>query len=83
MPALAVKLTLRHVTSQNKDGVSEDLVSFLTGQLLGNNAEVTSWFSQYIKNSQKVRFYFKFKAALGLNTNFQFNLNISQKLEEG
>ncbi len=49
MPSLAVALTLE----QNCGGVEVNIVSFMTGLLLGADAQVRSWISFFIRNGQK------------------------------
>lgn len=49
MPSLAVALTLEQSSN------SENLVSFMTGLLLGSDPQVRSWISFYIRNGQKKR----------------------------
>ncbi|KAL3858011.1 hypothetical protein ACJMK2_012627 [Sinanodonta woodiana] len=58
MPGLTISLSLEMVQlSLSKDTsiqpAENDLVSFVSGLLLGNNADVRTWFSQFIKVSQK------------------------------
>ena len=66
MPALCVYLTIDHMTgsqdgppapgsmevSQNDVNMNE-LVSFVSGILLGNDEKQRNWFSQYVRGSQK------------------------------
>ena len=49
LPSLAVALTLE----QCDRGINVDIVSFMTGLLLGADPQVRSWISFYIRNGQK------------------------------
>lgn len=49
MPSLAVALTLEHCSY----GVNVNIVSFMTGLLLGADPQVRSWISFFIRNGQK------------------------------
>ncbi len=51
MPSLALMLTLRDQTS----APSADLVAFLSGLLLGADANVRSWISLFVRSGQKRR----------------------------
>lgn len=56
MPSLAVTLTLDYI--KNKDQSSDclpqtNIVSFVSGILLGNDDKVRNWFSQYIRIGQR------------------------------
>jgi integrator complex subunit 2 len=60
MPALAVLLSLDHASydrleNMNKEVWLGDVVPFISGLLLGNDAAVRNWFSLFIRNGQKVR----------------------------
>jgi integrator complex subunit 2 len=52
MPSLALKLTI-DVNKVDKE--SDDLVSFMSGLLLGSDPQIRSWMSLYIRNGQKKR----------------------------
>ena len=49
MPSLAVALTLEHCSKH----INVNVVSFMTGLLLGADPQVRSWISFYIRNGQK------------------------------
>ena len=49
MPSLAIELTLQ----QPAPLVSNSIVAFMTGILLGTDPQVRSWISFYIRNGQK------------------------------
>lgn len=51
MPALAILLSL------DAGGVG-DMVAFVSGLLLGSDQAVRNWFAIFIRNGQKVIFYF-------------------------
>jgi integrator complex subunit 2 len=56
MPSLTIMLTLDYIHKKDSTGDSlppTDIVSFITGILLGNDDKVRNWFSQYIKIGQK------------------------------
>ena len=60
LPSLAVALTLHHChetsdisKTEESDGLS-DVVGFVIGLLLGSDQEVRNWFSEFIRNGQKV-----------------------------
>ncbi|XP_043910471.1 integrator complex subunit 2 [Protopterus annectens] len=53
LPGLGVGLTLDHtINNVSEDSVS-DLVSFISGLLLGTNAKVRTWFGMFIRNGQQ------------------------------
>ena len=52
MPGLAVLLSLQHARLHPDQ---EDLVSFMTGLLLGNQSQHRSWMSFFVRNGQKRR----------------------------
>ena len=59
MPGLAVALTLHHAQQiQSEDaqtvGIS-DVVSFVSGLLLGSDVNNRTWFAQFIRHGQKAR----------------------------
>ena len=49
MPSLAVALTLEHCSKH----INVNVVSFMTGLLLGADPQLRSWISYYIRNGQK------------------------------
>ena len=51
MPSLAFMLTLE----QQKKQRSADLVSFMSGLLLGSDPQIRSWISFFVRNGQKKR----------------------------
>ncbi|KAG1673893.1 Integrator complex subunit 2 [Nymphon striatum] len=65
LPSLAVALTLDHCkqeqaqlalksdSPQPSDSIISDLVAFVSGLLLGSDTQVRSWFSHFIRSSQK------------------------------
>ncbi len=60
MPALAVLLSLDYAACQKQikgDKVQTqlgDVVPFISGLLLGGDANIRTWFSLFIRNGQKV-----------------------------
>jgi hypothetical protein len=54
MPGLAVALSLQMSSLSCGKAGSDDVVSFITSQLLGNDPAVRNWFSQFVKSAQKV-----------------------------
>lgn len=68
MPGLAVALTLEHQKSRLSENVAmgtvvtddaiSDVVSFVSGLLLGNDINVRNWFAQFIRIGQKVISFF-------------------------
>lgn len=55
MPTLAVALTLGIANNlQDAQQQDADIVCFVSGILLGNNAKVRNWFSQYLHSGHKV-----------------------------
>lgn len=58
MPALTIMLTLEHkicevpYSSNVQSSTNNDLVTFISGLLLGNDQQARSWFSLFIR--QKV-----------------------------
>lgn len=61
MPALTIMLTLENKISEvsylsnTKNSSNNDLVTFVSGLLLGNDQQTRSWFSLFIR--QKVRIH--------------------------
>ncbi|XP_064619971.1 integrator complex subunit 2-like [Lineus longissimus] len=58
LPSLAVQLTLHHCQHSEEDGEEDDsgvneLVSFISGLLLGSDTNVRNWFAQFVRNGQK------------------------------
>lgn len=51
MPGLAVTLTLDHAKSTN--GSVNDIVSFVSGLLLGSDQHIRNWFSSFLRTRQK------------------------------
>ena len=51
MPSLALMLTLE----QQKKQRSPDLISFMSGLLLGSDPQIRSWISFFVRNGQKKR----------------------------
>jgi hypothetical protein len=65
LPSLVVALTLHHcqdhVTHSSSQSGTEgeglsDVVGFVIGLLLGSDPEVRIWFSEFIRNGQKVKY---------------------------
>jgi len=59
MPAVAVLLSLDHAiyskeNNETKEAWLGDVVPFISGLLLGNDATIRNWFSLFIRNGQKV-----------------------------
>nr|XP_039268166.1 integrator complex subunit 2-like [Styela clava] len=56
LPSLAISLTLNHIMGSYtmSDGRVSELVTFVSGLLLGSNAKIRSWFASYIKSSQDI-----------------------------
>ena len=59
MPGLCVALTLSMTKSDQSETrtgseSANDLVSFVSGLLLGNNPDVRNWFSLFVKSGQRV-----------------------------
>ncbi|MBN3272797.1 INT2 protein, partial [Polyodon spathula] len=53
LPGLGVALTLDHTKSDTADDAVSNLVSFVSGLLLGTNAKVRTWFGMFIRNGQQ------------------------------
>jgi len=56
MPSLTIMLTLDYIQKRETTADSlppTDIVSFITGILLGNDDKVRTWFSQYVRIGQK------------------------------
>ncbi|KAL1132582.1 hypothetical protein AAG570_010534 [Ranatra chinensis] len=52
MPGLAISLTLEHAAKLEEGSVG-DIVSFVSGLLLGNDQSIRNWFSSFIRIRQK------------------------------
>ena len=55
LPGLAVALTLDNAQENAATKGISDLVSFVSGLLLGNDITVRNWFAQFVRTGQKVR----------------------------
>uniref|UniRef100_A0A8C4SC60 Integrator complex subunit 2 n=2 Tax=Erpetoichthys calabaricus TaxID=27687 RepID=A0A8C4SC60_ERPCA len=53
LPGLGVALTLDHTKTDAADDAVSNLVSFISGLLLGTNAKVRTWFGMFIRNGQQ------------------------------
>ncbi|XP_030847416.1 integrator complex subunit 2 [Strongylocentrotus purpuratus] len=55
LPGLAVALSLDHAVRSKAAGGQGDMVSFLSGLLLGSSSTVRNWFAQFVRSSQKLK----------------------------
>ncbi len=56
MPSLALQLTYElSGRDMNHDDDNDDLVSFMSGLLLGSDPQIRSWISFFVRNGQKKR----------------------------
>uniref|UniRef100_A0A4W3JCT6 Integrator complex subunit 2 n=1 Tax=Callorhinchus milii TaxID=7868 RepID=A0A4W3JCT6_CALMI len=53
LPGLGVALTLDQCKNDGSEDQVTDLVSFVSGLLLGTNAKVRTWFGMFIRNGQQ------------------------------
>ncbi|XP_078404358.1 integrator complex subunit 2 isoform X4 [Cetorhinus maximus] len=53
LPGLGVALTLDQCKNDGSEDTVTDLVSFVSGLLLGTNAKVRTWFGMFIRNGQQ------------------------------
>ncbi|XP_072099646.1 integrator complex subunit 2 isoform X1 [Mobula birostris] len=53
LPGLGIALTLDQCKNDGSDDTVTDLVSFVSGLLLGTNAKVRTWFGMFIRNGQQ------------------------------
>ncbi|XP_072326031.1 integrator complex subunit 2 isoform X2 [Scyliorhinus torazame] len=53
LPGLGVVLTLDQCKNDGSEDTVTDLVSFVSGLLLGTNAKVRTWFGMFIRNGQQ------------------------------
>uniref|UniRef100_H3B054 Integrator complex subunit 2 n=1 Tax=Latimeria chalumnae TaxID=7897 RepID=H3B054_LATCH len=53
LPGLGVVLTLDHTKNDASEDSVSNLVSFISGLLLGTNAKVRTWFGMFIRNGQQ------------------------------
>ena len=56
MPGLAISLALQQIKDQEQQGIeSIDIVSFISGLLLGTDASVRQWIAFFVRSGQKRR----------------------------
>lgn len=53
LPGLGIALTLDQCKNDGSEDTVTDLVSFVSGLLLGTNAKVRTWFGMFIRNGQQ------------------------------
>ncbi len=54
LPGLAIALTLETAHQESEPEGISDLVAFVSGLLLGNDVNVRTWFSLFVRTGQKV-----------------------------